>query len=175
MSTEIIAHTYNPYPVYQLFVYARPTRSGKGRDVYTTAVKNEALKHFFQPIRTFDIEVSVFYSSKRPLDMRADIDNILKPTLDALCNIAYNDDQQVRSVSARLIDRTNPQILMFQDGLGHALINPLFHAGGETVLIHIYSESTLRSLGQRSVETRIKAEALAETDRVYQANKSKSI
>lgn len=32
--------------------------------------------------------------------MRADVDNVIKPILDALIGIVYTDDQQVRSVKA---------------------------------------------------------------------------
>ena len=171
MSAEIFTHTFHPFPVYQLFVYNRPSRGGKGKDAYVNAVKAEASKRIDAIITTSDIELSVLYSSDRPALVRSDIDNILKPTLDALCGLAYNDDRQVRAVSARLLDRGNPNILFFEK-FGEALFNSLFHSGaGDVVVIHLYAESRLRTIGQDAVEQRITAEALAETERIFQARR----
>ena len=48
------------------------------------------------------MEVEVLYSGRFSAGTRKDIDNILKPTLDALNGVAYVDDKQVRSVTATL-------------------------------------------------------------------------
>ena len=50
------------------------------------------------PIASKRIDVEIFFQAKTPL--RADVDNIIKPILDALKGIVYLDDSQVRSVRA---------------------------------------------------------------------------
>lgn len=168
MGDEIFEHTFAIPPVYQLFIYERPTSSGKGKQSYIEAVKAEARRRIDKVIEANDVELSVLYSSKRPRMIRADVDNILKPTLDALCGLAYGDDRQVRAVATRLIDRTGPVLLRMNSKLGHMLLNSILHPGtSDVVLIHIYSESRLKDEGFEAAEQRLLAEAMEETDRLF--------
>jgi len=166
MPAEIFAHSYQARPLYQLFVYARPSNSGKGRAAYMSAVKSEAKRRIPSPIQATDVEVSMLYSSRRSAELRIDIDNTLKPTLDALCGVAFADDRQVRAVTARLIDRTGPIVLGFEDKLGHLLINSLMHGGDDVVIVHIYSDTRLREEGYDVAERRLVAEGAEETDAI---------
>jgi Endodeoxyribonuclease RusA len=168
MAPEIVTHWIASSPVYQLFVYQRPTQSGKGREAYFEAVRREAQLRIETPLDTSDVEISLIYSTRRLISIRSDVDNILKPTLDALKGHAYRDDNQVRAVAARLFDRSRPFALGFESNLGLALVNSLCHATCEdVVIVHVYSDARLRELGHEEVIARLQAEALAETDRIY--------
>ena len=149
MPLEMFAHSFEPRPVYQLFVYARPSNAGKSRSSYVGAVRVEAWRRIRTPIASADVEISMLYSSLRAPRQRLDIDNTLKPTLDALCGIAFADDRQVRAVTARLIDRTGPIDLGFEDRLGRLLLNALLSGGDDVVLIHTFRMSGSKRLGAK--------------------------
>jgi Holliday junction resolvase RusA-like endonuclease len=70
-----------------------------------------AQAHISTPITEDDIEFELLYSTLTKKGVRADIDNIIKPNLDALKGMAYNDDIQVRSVTATLFDRNKENIV----------------------------------------------------------------
>jgi hypothetical protein len=167
MGDEIFTHTVGVPPVYQLFIYGRPSSKGKGKQSYMDKVRAEARRRIDKMIETDDVELSILYSSRRPQMIRADVDNILKPTLDALCGLAYRDDRQVRAVSTRLIDRTRPVLLRIGLSLGHTLINSIFLSDEEDIIIiHVYSEWRLKEEGPEAAEQRVVAEARQETDRL---------
>ena len=75
-------HEIEQIPVYRLFVYARPSNRGRGKATFVLALKAEAKKRNVTLMSTPDVEVAVIYSTKRRVNLRADVDNILKPTLD---------------------------------------------------------------------------------------------
>lgn len=164
---EIFAHSLEPRPVYQLFVYARPSSKGKGRATYVDAVRAEAKRRIDTPIDSADVEVSILYSSVRNALQRLDIDNTLKPTLDALCGIAFTDDRQVQAVTARLIDRSAEMIeLGAEDRLGRYLFNAILNGGDEVVIVHVFSDKRLEWLGREATEGRLTAEGKEEDDAV---------
>jgi hypothetical protein len=49
-------------------------------------------------VKSGRIDIEVFFVALR--SMRADVDNIVKPILDALTDIVYFNDNQVRSIRA---------------------------------------------------------------------------
>ncbi len=66
---------------------------------------------------------------------KADVDNIIKPIMDALIGVIYVDDSQVTSVSARYYDVNN--VLYFVDEpLG--IIEPLLSGEKNYVYIRMY-------------------------------------
>jgi Holliday junction resolvase RusA-like endonuclease len=147
MPVEMFTHSFEPRPVYQLFVYARPSNNGKSRATYVDAVRTQAKRRIDTPIDSADVEVSMLYSSVRNSLQRLDIDNTLKPTLDALCGIAFTDDRQVRAVTARLIDRSTGTIeLGAEDRLGRHLLNAILNGGDEVVIVHVFLTSVWNSL-----------------------------
>jgi uncharacterized protein (DUF433 family) len=76
--------------------------------------------------------------------VRADIDNIIKPTLDALKDVVYNDDRQLRSVRATLFDRNKENIVFGRvEQRGRLFYSP----EKDVILISIYSDSRLQELG----------------------------
>lgn len=58
------------------------------------------------PTRGTRLEIAVWFVA--PPDERPDVDNVLKPILDALKGIVYIDDSQVRSVSVTAIPSGEP-------------------------------------------------------------------
>ena len=50
------------------------------------------------PTRSNRIDIEIYYHTQKGI--RADVDNVIKPILDALIGIVYLDDSQVRSVKA---------------------------------------------------------------------------
>jgi len=86
-------HNKSEIPAYIIWVNERPSLKGKGKDNYIAAVKKSAQKEIIEPIATNDIDIEIAYSTKATKGQRMDIDNVNKPTLDALKNIAYLDDR----------------------------------------------------------------------------------
>jgi hypothetical protein len=117
------------------------------------------------PINTPDVEVAVIYSTKRTANLRADVDNIIKPTLDGLKGLAYDDDRVVRAVSARIFDRCKPFAIASDSVEAVAFLNPIDHpAHDDVIIVCLYSPSRMEELGgDEAVRTRLRQEALNET------------
>lgn len=141
---NLIKHNRLNTPCYLLWVHERPTQSGKGKKVYMDSLKNAAKQEINNPIETFDVEIEVLYSARFTSGTRKDIDNILKPTLDALIKVAYIDDKQVRSVTASLFVKGDQmRVQGYAQYLGPLIYSETDHA----VLVAIYSDSRLIELG----------------------------
>ncbi len=115
---------------------------------YKEAIRLEAQKLISSPILSDDIEIEICWGTRIREGIRADIDNIIKPTLDALKGIAFDDDKRVRSVTSTLIDRRNEHVLAgYVEDLG-----PLLYIDrDDAVQIAIYSDKRLAELGGESV------------------------
>jgi hypothetical protein len=108
------------------------------------AVKESATAHIATPIRSSDIEIEISYASRIRRSIRADVDNLIKPTLDALKGAAYLDDCQVRSVTASLFDLNEHHVV---DGRVEYM-GQLFYSGrSDVLLIAVYSDTRLAELG----------------------------
>lgn len=147
MSKDRMRHTRVDLPVYQFVVYERP-RSAQGKgissDTYLNAIKKEAAKHILTPIVSDDVEVGICWATQAREGIRADIDNIIKPTLDALVGIAFDDDKWVRSVTATLFDKNKNHTLSgYVEDMGPLL----FDNREDAVQIAIYSDTRLNELG----------------------------
>lgn len=131
-------------PAYLVWVEARPSFNGKGKDVYYDAVKKASREVIQSPITSPDIEIENIYSTAVKQAERLDADNVNKPTLDALKGVAYHDDSQVRHVEATLFDRaTVDQVHGHVEHIGRLLYTRHPHV----VLIKIYSDTRLAELG----------------------------
>ena len=90
------------------------------------------------------VEVEINYSTLAEEGVRADIDNVIKPTLDALKEVVYRDDRQVRSVTATIFDRNRGNMITgLVEYMGHLFDSP----DEDVLLIAIYSDSRLHELG----------------------------
>jgi len=97
-----------------------------------TVVAKTCLEKPLQIGVRIDLQIDWFSHGSRN---KPDVDNILKPILDALKNIIYIDDNQVSSVSSRHHDLD--RVLSFTDEPIH-IIEPLFSGNKEYVHIRAY-------------------------------------
>ncbi|OGW38316.1 MAG: hypothetical protein A2Y97_08905 [Nitrospirae bacterium RBG_13_39_12] len=146
MGKDRLRHRRIDLPSYLFVVYERPSslqRRGNTQQ-YKDAVRKEATKHIASPIFSDDVEIEICWVTRVREGIRADIDNIIKPTLDALVGIAFDDDKRVRSVTSTLIDRKKDNTLSaYVEDLG-----PLIYINkDDAVQIAIYSDRRLAELG----------------------------
>ena len=141
---DVVRHRRFDTPVYQIWVYHQPKQKRRSKQMYIELVRAEAATVIENPIVSSDVEVEILYSTQIDKGVRADIDNVIKPTLDGLKGVAYADDSQVRSVTATLFDRTRDNILSGRV----EYLGPLFYSGDSHVLlISIYSDTCLAEHG----------------------------
>jgi Holliday junction resolvase RusA-like endonuclease len=146
MGKDRLRHTRIDLPSYQFVVYERPSSSQRRGNTkqYKEMVRIEATKHIASPILSDDVEVEICWATRVREGIRADIDNIIKPTLDALIGIAFEDDKQIRSVTSTLVDRKKDNKLsVYVEDLG-----PLIYIKkDDAVQIAVYSDNRLIELG----------------------------
>jgi len=87
-------------PVFRIWVPGIPKSSqSKGaKTKYIHQIQEATKEQVPYPIKSGRIDIEIFFVALST--MRADVDNIIKPILDALVDIVYFDDKQVRSVRA---------------------------------------------------------------------------
>jgi len=91
-------------PNFRIWVEGYPLSSQANRKTlegYKTLIKDTTSKMVPFPIKSRRIDIEIFFQAKNTL--RADVDNIIKPILDALKGVVYFDDSQVRSVKVTAI------------------------------------------------------------------------
>ncbi len=83
-----------------IWIQGRPQSLQKrgSKENYTQRIRDAAIIAAPYPNRSKRIDIEIWFHS--PSVSRADVDNIIKPVLDALIGIVYEDDRQVRSVRA---------------------------------------------------------------------------
>ena len=163
MSKDRMRHRRVDLPAYQFVVYERPrSAQGKGsKDAYLNTIKKEAAKHILTPIVSDDVEVEICWATQARAGMRADIDNIIKPILDVLVGIAFDDDRRVRSVTATLFDKKKNHTLSgYVEDMGPLL----FDNREDAVQIAIYSDTRLNELGG---EDKVRKQRLIDFERRF--------
>lgn len=162
-------HHRHDVPAHLVWVYARPSFRNKGKEAYYAAVGEAARQEICSPIEANDIEVELLYSTDVSEGIRSDIDNVIKPTLDALKGIAFDDDRQVRSVTATLFDKNKKNTLAGM--VDH--IQKLFYSNvPHVVLVSIYSDSRLAELGgPELIKAQRSKERMAEVDEMIRKAK----
>ena len=91
-------------PNFSIWVEGYPLSSQATRQTlerYKSIIKDTTSKIVPYPIKSRRIDIEIFFQAKNTL--RADVDNIIKPILDALKGVVYFDDSQVRSVKVTAI------------------------------------------------------------------------
>jgi len=137
-------HSRSDTPAYLIWVEQRPTVKGQGKQVYIKAVRHAASNEIAGPIKTDDIEVQIVYATNNKRGERMDADNVIKPTLDALKSIAYNDDCQVRSVDCVVFDKNRASTV---NGRVEHIGRLFYSCKPHVVLLMIYSDTRLAELG----------------------------
>jgi hypothetical protein len=117
-------------------VEQRPSSGSKrGKAAYAAAVQEVARREIPSPLLADDLEVELLYVSRTGINI--DLDSIIRPTLNALTGIAYEDDGQVRSLRAARFDTKRPMRLRGSVRVSDAL----FKQGAEhRVIVLIYSD-----------------------------------
>ena len=131
---------YHP-PTYRIWVRGRPQSAQKrgSRDRYVEAIRVAARSVVERPTASRRLDVDVWFCADSV--SRADVDNVLKPVLDALCGVVYLDDRQVRSVRAVAVP--NDDAMRFSGPL--SVINRLF--AGREFLVNVYEGLLLAGRG----------------------------
>ena len=134
-------------PVYGFWVYQRPTRnSPAGYRAYVAALQGAARDEIDRPIEANDVEVEILYVTRDPRGA-LDVDNLGKPTLDALKGVAYIDDRQVRAVRIAKFDKTQPA--QISGRIGPLRVLWLDDTRPHAVWIFVYSASRKADLRGR--------------------------
>jgi len=143
---SVFRHERINVPSYVLRVVARPTikKNKAVKENFRQQVKLVCTKYIEKVIATDDIEIEVIYATRREKGQRIDIDNVLKPTLDALKGVVYKDDSQVRSVTATLVDKSASQRFA---GRVEVMMQILPLLDEHAIVILIYSDTRLKELG----------------------------
>jgi hypothetical protein len=150
-------HRRDDVPAYLFMAYERPVSlqaKGPSKRRFMSLVARIAREKISDPIATNDIEVQICWATQSGPGIRSDLDNIIKPIIDALKGIAYHDDKQIRSVVATLFEHWNKAPMALAGYVED--IGPLLHSDREdAVLIAVYSDARLAELGgARQVEKR---------------------
>jgi Holliday junction resolvase RusA-like endonuclease len=143
-------------PCYEVWVEARPTFNGRGKEAYYAAVKKAAGEVIHEPILANDVEIETIYSTTQDPGQRMDADNVNKPTLDALKGIAYRDDAQVRDAKVTMFDRASEREV---SGRVEHIVRLSQTSQPHVLLIRVYSDTRLMTMGgEAAVQARRAAE-----------------
>ena len=87
-------------PTFRIWVAGRPQSFQKkgSTERYTQRIREAAAAIVSRPASSPRIDIEIWYAADHLA--RGDVDNIIKPVLDALNGVVYVDDRQVRSVRA---------------------------------------------------------------------------
>jgi len=91
------------------------------------------------PVKSTRIDIEIYFQFRGPL--RPDVDNIIKPILDALKDIVYFDDSQVRSI--RVAAFPTDEAYGFSGPTSRETLDRLFTDSADEFLIDIYEGLTL--------------------------------
>jgi hypothetical protein len=115
-------------------------KSGSNKN-YVLKIRDAASAQINMPSNSPRISVEVFFCARSIY--RPDVDNVLKPILDALKGIAYQDDMQVRSVRAVAIPKDDA--IIFSERIDRDILLRLFK--GDEFLVSVYEGVRLPSGG----------------------------
>jgi hypothetical protein len=89
---------YERGPVLSIWVPGAPkSAQGGSRARYREKIRQLASKKVSKPLKGSRIDVEIVYGAE-DRKLRADVDNVAKPILDAFKGVVYDDDNQVRSL-----------------------------------------------------------------------------
>jgi len=86
------------YSEFRIWVVGKPQTYRKNRKSlsrYIEAIQSAAKDIVPYPVKSKRIDIEIWFESEF---LRPDVDNVIKPILDALQGIVYFDDKQIRSV-----------------------------------------------------------------------------
>ena len=125
-------------PIARIWVFGRPraanSRGARPTGPYRHAIAEAARSAVPKPLRSPRIAVEVYFGASRA--SRADVDNILKPIIDALKGIVYTDDRQVRVVKATVFP--NDDAYRIPDWTSEDVMRRLTNTEHREFLIDVY-------------------------------------
>jgi Holliday junction resolvase RusA-like endonuclease len=125
-------------PAFRIWVAGRP-QSGQKRgsnQSYTQRIRDAAVALVPKPTKSRRVDVEIWYRAENV--SRGDVDNVIKPVLDALNGIVYEDDRQVRSVRAVAVPLDDVVGIRGSTGL-----DVLDRFNGEEFLINVFDGKAL--------------------------------
>jgi Holliday junction resolvase RusA-like endonuclease len=131
-------------PLCSIWIEGQPISLQKkgNTEHYKEKIRTTASTVVPQPTKSPRIDVDILFSSKRSL--RADVDNIIKPILDALKGVVYIDDNQVRSV--RAIAFNTEDASSFIGPINIDDLDRIFREEPKEFLINVYHGLLIHSL-----------------------------
>jgi len=124
-------------PIFRIWIPGIPKSfqsKGKGsKTKYTQVIQEATREQVPYPVRSGWVDIEIFFVALRT--MRADVDNVIKPILDAFIDIVYFNDNQVRSIRAVAI--SPDEIISFHNADSKAMKR--LYKGNE-FLIDIYHQ-----------------------------------
>lgn len=129
-------------PNYRIWVDAQPkSHQSKGSlDNYKQRIREAAAAVVQNPSKSNRIALEVFFESDRAL--RADVDNVMKPILDALIGVLYQDDRQVQTISVTAIPSAKKEAVRFEGGDPNTFM-ALDAGGGGRFLINVFLDAPI--------------------------------
>jgi Holliday junction resolvase RusA-like endonuclease len=120
-------------PDFRIWVPGRPQSAQKrgSNENYKQRIRDAAAAVVPHPTRSPRLDIEIWFTAASV--SRADVDNVIKPVLDALVGIVYEDDRQVRSVRVVAVP-TDDAIRM--EGVSLQAIRRL---GREGFLINVFA------------------------------------
>ncbi len=128
-------------PICKFVIPLKPkSTQSESKENYKREIYDNALKAMNgnSAISTDDIEVEIAWRSVEVDHAVADIDNIIKPILDAMNGAVYKDDKQIRSLLVLRIPKGNHTGMI---GYAEDFLEILENEDKDSVQIAIYSDS----------------------------------
>lgn len=122
-------------PIVRIWIPGSPRAARKNsgaRRLYVEQIRKVASEVVPHPIKSTRIDVEIFFHADTSL--RADVDNVIKPILDALIGVVYEDDRQVRSVKVTALPKGDA----FRSSGDPDLISRLIKSEPKEFLISVY-------------------------------------
>ena len=100
--------TLRRYPDYSFWITGVPkSLSAKKTVDYRGRIRAAAAAEVTRPLQSPRIDIDIIFAAKNS-NLRADVDNVAKPILDALKGVVYEDDRQVRSIKVVALPLDDP-------------------------------------------------------------------
>jgi Holliday junction resolvase RusA-like endonuclease len=130
--------TLRRYPDYSFWITGVPkSLSAKKTENYRARIQAAAAAEITEPLQSPRIDIDIIFAAKNR-NLRADVDNVAKPVLDALKGVVYMDDRQVRSVKVVALPLDDPHRIQRATP---TVTDRLYKAG--EFLINVYTGLTI--------------------------------
>ncbi len=129
-------------PIFRIWVEGYPQSFRKKRkERYIEKIREAARTIVPRPTRSTRIDIEIYYHTKQGI--RADVDNVIKPILDALIGVAYFDDSQVRSVKAVALPYNEAFSIGDNEWISEKVLEKLLYDDPVYFMINIYAGLTI--------------------------------